>query len=93
MKGTWSDFVVHEIRQRNGVVVQLTGASKDVRESHESNNATRKSSSVIRFVLCKMGMDTISAIRVIADFCGVPFQMVIFFGNSGYLHSALSLDF
>ncbi len=74
IKGTWSDFVVHEVRQRDGTVVELS-ANPDSYQPDHTNSSRRRP--IIRFILCKMGIDTISAIRSIAEFCRVPLRTVL----------------
>ena len=73
IKGTWSDFVVHEVRQRDGMVVELSANS----DSYQLNTNSSRRRPIVRFVLCKMGVDTISAIRSIAEFCRVPLRTVM----------------
>jgi hypothetical protein len=73
IKGTWSDFVVHEVRQRDGTVVELSANS----DSYQLDTNSSRRRLLIRFVLCKMGIDTISAIRSIAEFCRVPLRTVM----------------
>ena len=74
IKGTWSDFVVHELRQDDGSVVEISEESGEKGQFEKVNFERKK---WLRFVLCKMGIDTISAIRQIAAFCNLKYLMVI----------------
>ena len=78
VKGTWADFVVHEIRQTDGAIVELSKLSSEAEGPNPESlaNYSSRGPRMIRFVLCKMGMDTISAVRCIAEFCRCPFHSV-----------------
>eukprot|EP00961_Rhodomonas_salina_P273420 3694490-Rhodomonas_salina.1 len=90
VKATWADFIVQEVRLRDGSVVTLPGnppaSAKKKRELNQVytdpgiEDKGQEGIFGLRFILCKMGLDTITAIREIATACRAPYTNFRFAG-------------
>eukprot|EP00960_Hanusia_phi_P034101 750854-Hanusia_phi.AAC.3 len=79
LKGTWSDFVVQEVRIDDRSIVKLPADDQHKDDATQDENSTAKHK-WLKFTLCKMGLDTISAIRIIARMTNIPYTSFRFAG-------------
>ena len=79
LKGTWSDFVVQEVRIDDQRVVNLPADYQVKAEDLKEGRAAARQK-WLKFTLCKMGLDTISAIRIIARMSNIPYTSFRFAG-------------
>ena len=81
VKALWSDFVVEEVRLLDGTIVELPAHSDDPGgDAYPLGRQRGDEARYLRFVLCLLGIDTISGVRKLADFCGAPYTAFRFAG-------------
>ena len=80
IKAMWSDFLVQEVRLSDGSIVCLgsdnssaTGMGSGMRGAGENNR-------YFKFVLCLLGIDTISGVQKLANYCRCPYSAFRFAG-------------
>ena len=80
VKALWSDFVVEEVRLLDGTIVELPAHFDSCGEADPLGRQRCDEARYLRIVLCLLGIDTISGVRKLADFCGAPYTAFRFAG-------------
>jgi hypothetical protein len=79
IKALWHDFVVEEVRLSDGSLVCLPAGTPTLRPDANTSRATEERR-YVKFVLALLGIDTIAAVRRLADYCRVPYSAFRFAG-------------
>lgn len=81
IKALWHDFVVQEVRLSDGSLVGLPLRPDPITPS-PALGATEEGR-YVKFVLALLGIDTIAAVRRLADYCRAPYSAFRFVARKG----------